>query len=299
MIRLGIIGMSPGNGHPYSWSAICNGYDVAEMMRCSFPIIPAYLGQQDWPNARLKGVEVTHVWTQERELSDHIARASFIPHVVDKPEEMLGNIDALLLARDDAENHIFFAEPFLRAGLPVYVDKPVAIDLKAFDALYALQVRPNQIFTCSALRFAHELRLTAEDIARLGKLRLITGKTPKYWNTYAIHLIDPILRMPGVEGSPTRLFVAPVCGDGLTVGLRFETGRLDVILTTLGSKCIGEIEFCLHGENGWHRLSFHDSFTAFKGALSAFIAHCQGEGQTHCAHALDRLAVEIVQMGRT
>ena len=24
-IRLGVIGMSPGNGHPYSWSVIVNG----------------------------------------------------------------------------------------------------------------------------------------------------------------------------------------------------------------------------------------------------------------------------------
>jgi hypothetical protein len=26
-VRLGIIGASPGNGHPYSWSAFFNGYD--------------------------------------------------------------------------------------------------------------------------------------------------------------------------------------------------------------------------------------------------------------------------------
>jgi|GEM_PF-4815020 len=26
-IHLGVIGMTEGNGHPYSWSAIINGYD--------------------------------------------------------------------------------------------------------------------------------------------------------------------------------------------------------------------------------------------------------------------------------
>lgn len=26
-IRLGMVGMTEGNGHPYSWSAIFNGYD--------------------------------------------------------------------------------------------------------------------------------------------------------------------------------------------------------------------------------------------------------------------------------
>ena len=29
-IRLGIIGMTEGNGHPYSWSAIFNGYNPEE-----------------------------------------------------------------------------------------------------------------------------------------------------------------------------------------------------------------------------------------------------------------------------
>ena len=32
-IRLGVIGMTEGNGHPYSWSAILNGYDRERMTR--------------------------------------------------------------------------------------------------------------------------------------------------------------------------------------------------------------------------------------------------------------------------
>ena len=27
MLRIGVIGLSEGNGHPYSWSAIINGFD--------------------------------------------------------------------------------------------------------------------------------------------------------------------------------------------------------------------------------------------------------------------------------
>ena len=37
-IKLGIIGMTEGNGHPYSWSAIFNRYDVDAMTKeCPFP----------------------------------------------------------------------------------------------------------------------------------------------------------------------------------------------------------------------------------------------------------------------
>ena len=31
ILNLGVIGLSEGNGHPYSWSAIFNGYDSVEM----------------------------------------------------------------------------------------------------------------------------------------------------------------------------------------------------------------------------------------------------------------------------
>ncbi len=42
-IRLAMLGMIEGNGHPYSWSAIVNGYNPKEMAQCPFPVIPQYL----------------------------------------------------------------------------------------------------------------------------------------------------------------------------------------------------------------------------------------------------------------
>ncbi len=41
-LTLGIIGSSSGNGHPYSWSAIFNGYDKSLMNDCPFDVIPKY-----------------------------------------------------------------------------------------------------------------------------------------------------------------------------------------------------------------------------------------------------------------
>ena len=56
MIRIGIIGLSPGNGHPYSWAAICNGYNTEAMSNCPFPIIPEYLAKETWPDAQIADV---------------------------------------------------------------------------------------------------------------------------------------------------------------------------------------------------------------------------------------------------
>ena len=89
MISLGIIGISDGNGHPYSWSAICNGYSPVDMATCGFPVIPEYLSEQTWPRARLPDVEVSHVWTQDPAISNKIAKATLIPNIVKTPQELL------------------------------------------------------------------------------------------------------------------------------------------------------------------------------------------------------------------
>ena len=65
-IRLAMLGMVDGNGHPYSWSAIINGkYDAKVMEECGYPVIPQYLGAQPPGALGIDGAEVTHVWCDD------------------------------------------------------------------------------------------------------------------------------------------------------------------------------------------------------------------------------------------
>ena len=82
-LKLGILGMSDGNGHPYSWSAIFNGYDIPKMSKCPFPVIPKYLALQDFPRDSIKNARVTHIWTQDKKISEDIASSSLIENIVD------------------------------------------------------------------------------------------------------------------------------------------------------------------------------------------------------------------------
>ena len=91
--------------------------------------IPRYLKKQKYPDDFISNAKVTHVWSQSRELSEQIAKASKIEFVVDKIEEMIDSVDGILLARDDAQNHLKFAKPFLDAGMPS-TDKPLALSVK-------------------------------------------------------------------------------------------------------------------------------------------------------------------------
>ena len=88
-IRLAILGKTPGNGHPYSWSAMFNGYDRDLMTKeCPYTGIPAYLNIQP-EGFQIPNVKVTHICTSgEGDFTDeHVARCALIPNVVENPED--------------------------------------------------------------------------------------------------------------------------------------------------------------------------------------------------------------------
>lgn len=267
-LKLGVIGMSEGNGHPYSWSAIFNGYDAEYMKDCSFPGIPDYLSKQSFPEDGLSHLgSVTHIWTQSREISEHIAKSSLIKNVVEDPLEMIGKIDALLLARDDAENHAEMALPFLKAGIPIFIDKPFAINIKDAKFMLENQVYSGQIFTCSSLKFAKELLLSKEDLEALGEPIYVEASVVKYWETYGIHLLDPIVTNIKSRGDYKR--VKSLRKGDIQVNI-VEWENLIAIIKSTG-KLGSPIKFKYFGEKGSIEKVFVDSFNCFKKSLQEFI----------------------------
>ena len=287
--------MSEGNGHPYSWAAICNGYSSRHMDDCEFPLIPRYLAEQTWPDARIPAVKVTHIWTQDAKVSQRLARASLIENVVEEPEAMLGHINALLLARDDAENHLEFAAPFLAAGIPVYIDKPIALSLNGMDAIYKLQQYDGQIFTCSALRYASEMMLSKNDLQRIGPIRHLVASTPKNWEKYAVHIIEPSLKIVGASVNIDSAKSSVFADGGRSVLVRFENG-ITAEMIAFGQNIAAPLSIRVYGEQGWHDLVFRDSFSAFKLALIEFF---EGIRTKSCRspYGFNRQVVSIIESG--
>jgi predicted dehydrogenase len=267
VVRLGVIGLSEGNGHPYSWSAIVNGYDPEAMASCPFPAIPRYLAERRFPEDALSGACVSHVWTQDARLSREIARAALIEHVASAPEDLVGAVDAVLLARDDAERHRELAAPFLAASMPVYVDKPLATSVAEARAIYALERRPGQIFTCTPLRYSAELAWTDELAAAVGEVEEVDARTPKGWATYGVHVVEPVLVWLG--GRRIEALERERADGRVTVAARFA-GGVRARFSALGVSD-EPISIQVRGSRGAKRLVFADSFSAFRSALAAFL----------------------------
>ena len=264
------------------------------MEDCGFSSIPRYLAKQKWPQDRLPETVVTHVWAQDSARAAHIAKAGLIDHVVAQPEAMIGAIDGLLLARDDAENHWQLASPFLKAGIPVYLDKAPALSVINFDNLIAAQKRSGLIFSGTALHYARELTLDTAARQAIGPIRHIFGMTPKSWDRYAVHVIEPAMLLLGEAGPVISVRDwSEGSARGLDVG--FENGA-QAHFSALGD-VDAPISLRVIGEKGWRDLVFSDSFSCFRTALAEFVA---GVRDGHSRGNLDflRRVVELLERGR-
>lgn len=70
------------------------------------------------------GVELQYVWGEKDEYAQKAAKDGNIPNIVKDPKEMLGKIDALIVDHRHAKFHLEPAIPFIKAGIPTFIDKP-------------------------------------------------------------------------------------------------------------------------------------------------------------------------------
>lgn len=271
-IRIAMLGSTPGNGHPYSWSAIFNGYNREVMTReCPFPGIPQYLNKQPADTLAIPGAKVTHICCvgDGGFTAEHVAKCSRIPHVVDKPTDVIGYVDAVVIATDIGSEHVDRARPFVEAGLPVFIDKPLtdnAPDLATFKGWVAVG---KPIMSSSSMRYTKEFMPYRHSTRELGDLRFVSITTPKSWECYGIHALEavyPILGPGFLSARNTGTL------DRNIVHLKHRSG-VDVIVVASADMygAFGCLQLC--GTAGKVQLASGDSFYAFKAQLEAFIGY--------------------------
>jgi len=270
-IRLAMLGMVDGNGHPYSWSAMFNGYDKEAMAGCPYAGIPEYLDKQPADTLQIAGASVTHIWTDDPTDARHVAKCSLIPNIVEQPEDVIGRVDAVIIATDKGHEHVERCMPFVEAGLPVFVDKPLcdnAEDLKTFSRWVA---EGKPLLSSSCMRYAKEFigyRLSTSD---LGELRYVSITTPKTWERYGIHALEAVYPILGAGFLTARNTGKK---DRNVVHFTHKSGADVIVVANMdmyGS--FGVLTLC--GTKDHAQIEFKDSFYAFQTQLRAFIQYLQ------------------------
>lgn len=150
---------------------------------------------------------VTAVYGDEgREKSERVREHFPEAVIVDRPEDMLGSVDAVMITSRDGKYHFPYAKPFLEAGIPMFMDKPFTVDPKDARRMIAL-AKEKGVPMCGGSSLKR-----CPDVTELGKLRqslgekLITGylSAPLSPNSpysgfyfYASHLVEMCLAIFG------------------------------------------------------------------------------------------------------
>ncbi|HKO18202.1 MAG TPA: Gfo/Idh/MocA family oxidoreductase [Acidobacteriaceae bacterium] len=200
--------MSDGNGHPFSYSAIINGYSPEGLAASGWTGIYNYVRRRHASEFGFPGWSVTHAWTQDPDTTRKLCAAARIPEAVGEYSDILGKVDAIIIARDDFEKHLEMARPFLEAGTPVFIDKPLALSSDELS-YYEPFLESGRLMSCSGMRYARELDDLRANLPAYGKLRIIRGAVVLTWEKYGVHLLEAILSTVAARPLSVRIHAAP------------------------------------------------------------------------------------------
>jgi len=270
--KVGIIGFSKGNGHPFSFSAILNGYSSKEMQKSGWGEIQDYLDKKDSSDFGISNALVTHVWCQNRETSVAISKSCFVENVVDNFEDMIGEIDAVIIARDDYKSHFKIAKIFLENGLYVFVDKPLTLNIEELS-YFKEYLEKNQLMSCSGFRYCIELDNVRHYYNNNNNnIKLINSIVINDWEKYGVHMLDAVLSFT----SALPISVKSIKTEKSFIYLiNMDDGSLFSISTVGSAAKIFSIQVI--DENIRFDIEINDNFRAFKRTLSRFIKMANGD----------------------
>jgi predicted dehydrogenase len=156
---------------------------------------------------KFPGVEVTHLWGETDEFARKAAEAGKIPIIVKDPKEMLGKIDALIVDHRHARYHLEAAAPFVKAGIPTFIDKPFCYRVaegKKFLAMARESGTPVTSFSSIAQSYGtYDIKKQLETlgevnhVVRYGPVDLDSEYGGVFF--YGVHLLQPLMFLFGED----------------------------------------------------------------------------------------------------
>ncbi len=267
MIKIGMIGMSVGNAHPYSWTAIINGrFSRKEIDKAGFPAVSDYL-EANQNTLGIAGAKITHIYCDDQEIAKSIARSGGIETVVPRIEDLIDQVDAVILGRDDPENHLKMAKPFMDAKVPIFIDKPLCIDLEELKVYEAYIKQGGFLMSCSSMRYAAEVMAVKSNINKLGQIQLLTIVGKKDWKKYGVHMVEACMSL---LNDPKPISVQYLGKENFDI-VQLKISQTCYASIHLIADISGTFQMNVFGTKDWAHIDIQNSFSMFKENILEFI----------------------------
>lgn len=217
---------------------------------------------------RIDSARITHVWAggHPERLAELEEKFGPYDNRVEDLDDLVGAIDGVLVV-DDTDGgamHAELARPFIEAGMPVFIDKPMTTVYADAVQLFDLAEEHNApLMSSSALRFPAELDRDA--IAALGKLSTITSVGPEEWFYYGVHAVEVTGAVTDDQPVSVHRFALP---DKDVAVVEYETGLVAVIMTLRDAGYLFHVN--VYGEKGHLDFSVDDFMGFYTNEMKAF-----------------------------
>jgi predicted dehydrogenase len=230
LIRVGIIGLD--TSHVTAFTALLNSPKAKGDM-AGFRVVAAYPGgSPDIPDSKNRLEKYT------AELRD-----KYQVEIVESIDELLKRVDVVLLESVDGRPHLKQVLPVLRAGKPVFIDKPVAGSLADALLIYEL-ARKYKVpcFSSSSLRFYPGIAAVRQG-PTVGEVLGCDAYGP-----CSLEPHHPDLFWYGIHGVET-LFT--IMGTGCEKVARVHTKDCDLVTGTWKGGRVGTFRGIRRGKSGY------------------------------------------------
>lgn len=181
------------------------------------------------------GVEVKYVWGETDAFAKSAMEKGNIPNQVKDPNEMLGKIDALIVDHRHPEFHLEPAIPYIKEGIPTFIDKPFCY--RAAEGKEFLQLAKKvgtPVTSYSSIAQSTATFDIKEQIATLGKISQVirTGNADfdsQYGGIffYGIHIVEPLMYVFGEDIQEVKVSRNGKYGNA---SLRFSSGLFATLI---------------------------------------------------------------------
>ncbi len=261
MLKIGLVG-GVKEFHGMTFAEMFNGYDRDKAVSKNWgALYEARVGED---------ARITHIWNEKKEDAEEVAEICNIENVAPDIESVLGKVDGVIIVDDCTMKHQRRAIPFLKAGIPTFIDKPLSPDVKEAEEIVGLARKHNTgIMSCSALRYAKETKEIREGKHDLGKI--LTGfAICREWQGslifYGIHAMELLYSVvgPGIESVRN---IGEKAKDILIV--KYKDGRKFIV--SAYEKIAPTFQINLYGTNGNVSITAEDSDFFYSEMLRDFV----------------------------
>lgn len=218
-LRLGMIGLD--TSHATAFTQILNDPNEKSHVPGGRVVVAFKGGSRDIESSW------SRVESYTKELQDR-----FGVKIVDRIDELCAQVDAVLLESVDGRPHLEQARPVIKAGKPIFIDKPVAGSLRDAIEIFRLAREAKvPVFSSSAYRYYDSLRELKK--AEVGEIRGALSWGPAHAEPH-----HPTLFWYGVH--PTEALFT-LLGTGCDTVVCTATPDADVVTGTWSGGRVGTL----------------------------------------------------------